>query len=104
MPIYKPTELHKFLEELGVHPKKGMSQNFLIDGNILRKIALVASIKPGDLVVEIGSGPGSLTEELLLAGAHVIAVEKDPVFAKALERLKTPDNHLDIFCDDIMEF
>jgi len=104
MPIYKPTELHQFLEELGVRPKKGMSQNFLIDGNILRKIVATAKLSPGDLVVEIGSGPGSLTEELLRSGAHVIAVEKDPIFAQALSRLKTDDNCLDIFCDDIMTF
>ena len=104
MPIYKPSELHQFLEELGVAPKKGMSQNFLIDGNILRKIALFAKINPGDVVLEIGSGPGSLTEELLKTGAHVIACEKDPVFAKALERLKTTENQLDIYCDDIMTF
>lgn len=104
MPIYKPTELHQFLEELGVHPKKGLSQNFLIDGNILRKIVEAAHVAPGDLVVEIGPGPGSLTEVLLNSGAHVIAVEKDTVFAGALGRLKTDKNALEVHCDDIMTF
>lgn len=104
MPIYKPSELHKFLEELGVRPKKGLSQNFLIDGNILRKIVATAAVEPGDIVVEVGPGPGSLTEELLNSGAHVIAVEKDTAFAQALERLKGPDRHLEVYCDDIMTF
>lgn len=104
MPIYKPTELHQFLEQLGVHPKKGLSQNFLIDGNILRKIAATAHTVPGDIVMEVGSGPGSLTEELLNHQAQIIAVEKDPVFAQALERLKTDTNHLEVFCDDILTF
>jgi len=104
MPIYKPTELHQFLEELGVHPKKGLSQNFLIDGNILRKIVATADVSPGDLVVEVGPGPGSLTEELLNAGAQIIAVEKDNAFAGALERLKTDKNSLDVHCDDILTF
>lgn len=104
MPIYKPSELHKFLDELGVRPRKGLSQNFLIDGNILRKIVSTAALEPGELVVEIGSGPGSLTEELLNGGAHVVAVEKDTIFANALERLKTPGRQLDVFCDDIMTF
>ncbi|HEV8051918.1 MAG TPA: 16S rRNA (adenine(1518)-N(6)/adenine(1519)-N(6))-dimethyltransferase RsmA [Parachlamydiaceae bacterium] len=104
MPIYKPTELHQFLEELGVHPKKGLSQNFLIDGNILRKIVSAANVTPGDIVMEVGPGPGSLTEELLNSGAKVIAVEKDDVFAKALERLKSEENKLEVHCDDILTF
>lgn len=81
-----------------------MSQNFLIDGNIIRKIIRVSHVQPGDLVVEIGSGPGSLTQGLLESGAHVIAVEMDPVLAKALERLQTPDNRLEVFCEDILAF
>lgn len=104
MPIYKPSELRDFLESLGIAPKKGLSQNFLIDGNILRKIIATADVKPGDLVVEVGPGPGSLTEQLLQAGAHVIAVEKDTILAGALERLRTGDRKLDIYCDDIMTF
>lgn len=104
MPMYKPSELLSFLEGLGISPKKGLSQNFLIDGNILNKIAATAKVTPGDLVVEIGSGPGSLTEQLLDKGAHVIAVEKDTVLAEALERFKTNENHLDIYNHDIMTF
>lgn len=104
MPIYKPSELHEFLDGLGIGPKKGLSQNFLIDGNILRKIAATADVNAGDIVLEIGSGPGSLTEELLKNGAHVVAVEKDAVLAKALERLKGEDRKLDIYSEDIMTF
>jgi len=104
MAIYKPTELQQFLKNLGIFPKKGLSQNFLIDGNILRKIAAAAKISPGDIVVEIGSGPGSLTEELLKNGARVIAVEKDKILADALERLKNEERHLDIYCEDILSF
>ena len=104
MPIYKPTELRLFLDELGIFPKKGLSQNFLIDGNIIRKIVAAANVEPGDIVLEIGPGPGSLTQALLEAGARVIAVEKDQILAKALERLKDPSNSLEIFCDDILTF
>lgn len=104
MPIYKPSELLQFLESLGIAPRKGLSQNFLIDGNILRKIVETAKVAPGDLVIEVGPGPGSLTEQLLDRGAHVIAVEKDAILAKALERLKRPDNHLEIYCEDILDF
>lgn len=104
MPIYKPSELRLFLSELGIFPKKGLSQNFLIDGNIIRKIVQAAHVQPGDLVLEIGPGPGSLTQLLLEAGAHVIAVEKDQTLAAALERLQTPSKQLEVFCNDIMTF
>lgn len=103
MPIYQPSELIQFLEEHGFAPRKGLSQNFLIDGNILKKILVAAKVEPGDLIVEIGPGPGALTEQLLEAGAHVIAVELDVGFARALPRLDR-DNRLEVFCCDIMKF
>ena len=104
MAIHKPSELMAFLESLGIQPKKVLSQNFLVDGNIIRKIVKTANVSPADVVLEIGPGPGSLTEGLLEGGAHVIAVEKDNVLAGALERLKTDTNQLDIYCEDILEF
>lgn len=104
MAIYKPTELIHFLDGLGINPKKALSQNFLIDGNIIRKIVAKAQIQPGDVVIEIGPGPGSLTEALLDSGARVIAVEKDTVLARSLERFKGPDRQLEVFCADILDF
>jgi 16S rRNA (adenine1518-N6/adenine1519-N6)-dimethyltransferase len=104
MPIYKPSELHEFLDGLGIGPKKGLSQNFLIDGNILRKIAETAQVNTTDIVVEIGSGPGSLTEELLNHNAQVIAVEKDTLLANALNRLKNGERRLEIYNEDILKF
>lgn len=104
MPLYKPTELLEFLESIGVTPKKSMSQNFLIDGNITRKIVKAANVVPGDVILEIGSGPGSLTEELLLRGATVIAVEKDTKLAAALRRLDPSGKRLTIFNDDILKW
>lgn len=103
MPMYKPTELVQFLEGLGIGPRKGLSQNFLIDGNILRKIVQISQVGPGDLVLEIGPGPGSLTELLLQAGAEVLAVEKDEILAKALNRFHDIGT-LDVCCADIMDF
>ncbi len=104
MPIYKPSELRLFLDQLGIAPKKGLSQNFLIDGNIIRKIVAAADVQPGDVVLEIGPGPGSLTQALLEAGADIIAVEMDEVLARELERLQTEPKQLTVFCEDIMKF
>lgn len=103
MGLYKPSELFAFLESLGIEPKKRLSQNFLIDGNIIRKIVATAHVLPRDVVLEIGPGPGALTEALLACGATVIAVEKDPILADALQRLQK-DDRLHVHNCDIMEF
>lgn len=100
MPLTNPTELLEFLRRLGVEPKKGLSQNFLIDGNIIRKILATAEIQKGDRVLEIGPGPGALTEALLGSGAQVLAVEKDRVYAEALKRF----SEVKVFEEDIRSF
>ncbi len=104
MPIFNPKELHAFLQEEGLAAKKHLSQNFLIDGNILRKIVHTADVHEGDIVFEIGPGPGALTEELLKAKAHVTAIEMDKQLAKLLERLKKEDNHLNVIQQDCLDF
>jgi len=57
--------------------KKSLGQHFLLDLNITRKIARVAEATAGDLILEIGPGPGGLTRALLETGAEVIAIERD---------------------------
>jgi len=93
--------LHAFLKKMGIHPKKGLSQNFLIDGNILRKMVEAASLDTQDLVLEIGPGPGVLTEALLQTGSEVIAIEKDPILAQHLTRLQ--NGNLQIISSDFRE-
>lgn len=104
MGLYKPSVLKVFLDEMEAVPKKRLSQNFLIDGNIVRKIIAFADVKQGDSVLEIGPGPGVLTEALLEAGAQVIAVEKDHKFAQALNRFQTPDNRFKVFEQDVLDW
>ncbi len=76
MPL-TPTGTRELLAKLGHQPKRFLGQNFLVDGNIVRKSLDLAGIKPGDTVVEVGPGLGTLTSALLEAGAEVWAVEKD---------------------------
>src|SRR5471030_991880 len=76
MPL-SPTATRDLLARLGHTPKRFLGQNFLVDGNIVRKSLELAQIAPGDTVVEIGPGLGTLTAALLEAGADVWAVEKD---------------------------
>ena len=76
MPL-SPTATRDLLAQLGHTPKRFLGQNFLVDGNIVRKSLDLARVQAGDDVVEIGPGLGTLTTALLEAGAHVWAVEKD---------------------------
>ena len=104
MSLYRPSSLLSFLEENRLRPKKALSQNFLIDQNILNKMIAAAEVSAEDLVIEIGPGPGVLTEALLATGAKVLAVEMDRKFAAALLRLQTVDQQLEVIEEDFLQF
>jgi len=76
MPL-SPSATRDLLAQLGHQPKRFLGQNFLVDGNIVRKSLELAEVRAGDIVIEIGPGLGTLTNALLAAGANVWAVEKD---------------------------
>ncbi|MCC9066996.1 16S rRNA (adenine(1518)-N(6)/adenine(1519)-N(6))-dimethyltransferase RsmA [Arthrobacter cryoconiti] len=83
-PLLGATEIRRLAEEIGVRPTKTLGQNFVIDGNTIRRIVSAAKIEPGEIVLEVGPGLGSLTLGLLDAAARVVAVEIDPVLAAKL--------------------
>ena len=70
-------EMRRWLEERQIQLTKSLGQNFLHDGNQLRRIAEAAELVPTDRVLEIGPGLGPLTELLLERSAGVLAIEKD---------------------------
>ncbi len=65
------------LAEHGIKPSRALGQNFVADPNTVRRVARLAAVGPGDRVVEIGAGLGSLTLALAETGASVTAVELD---------------------------
>ncbi|MHC2999437.1 16S rRNA (adenine(1518)-N(6)/adenine(1519)-N(6))-dimethyltransferase RsmA [Microbacterium sp. HJ5] len=77
-------EIRALAADLDVTPTKKLGQNFVVDANTVRKIVHVAEVAPGDSVVEIGPGLGSLTLAILEAGASVTAVEIDHRLAERL--------------------
>ncbi len=84
MPL-SPSATRDLLALLGHQPKRFLGQNFLVDGNIVRKSLELAEVRAGDTVVEVGPGLGTLTSALLQAGADVWAVEKDRTLHAHLE-------------------
>ncbi len=89
MPL-SPTATRDLLATLGHTPKRFLGQNFLVDGNIVRKSLELARVGPGDRVIEVGPGLGTLTTALLEAGAEVWAVEKDRSLHAHLEATLLP--------------
>lgn len=89
-PVIASREVTRYiLDTFGLRAKKKFGQNFLINEQVVRGIAREAQVGPGDLVLEIGPGIGTLTQALAETGAQVKSVEIDrnllPVLAKTLE-------------------
>ncbi|MDQ1057593.1 16S rRNA (adenine1518-N6/adenine1519-N6)-dimethyltransferase [Arthrobacter globiformis] len=83
-PLFGASDIRRLAGEIGVRPTKTLGQNFVIDGNTIRRIVAAAGIGPEETVLEIGPGLGSLTLGLLDAAKAVVAVEIDPVLAAKL--------------------
>jgi 16S rRNA (adenine1518-N6/adenine1519-N6)-dimethyltransferase len=87
----------------GIRPTKSLGQNFLIDPNLARAIAADAEIGPGDRVVEIGAGLGSLTVALAATGAQVRAIEFDRRLIPALAEATSGLENVEIVNVDAMK-
>jgi 16S rRNA (adenine1518-N6/adenine1519-N6)-dimethyltransferase len=78
------TEIRHLAKELDFRPRKSLGQNFVHDGNTVRRIVSASGVNRNDHVLEVGPGLGSLTLGLLDRGATVTAVEVDPVLVRRL--------------------
>ncbi len=83
-------EVADLLARHGLRPSRALGQHFVIDPNTVRRIARLARVGPGDRVVEIGAGLGSLTLALCETGAAVTAVEIDRYLVSALREVVEP--------------
>jgi 16S rRNA (adenine1518-N6/adenine1519-N6)-dimethyltransferase len=80
------TEIRQMLEAAGLSPRKAFGQCFLVDHNMLAKLLELAELPGGLTVLEVGPGTGTLTEELLAAGAGVVACEIDHGMCRLLRQ------------------
>lgn len=94
------SEVRELLERHGLDARRSLGQNFVADPGTVVRIARLAGVSPGDHVVEIGPGLGSLTLALADAGAQVVALEKDPALLPVLRQVL--DAH-DVGSVDVVE-
>jgi 16S rRNA (adenine1518-N6/adenine1519-N6)-dimethyltransferase len=87
----------------GLHPKKGLGQNFLTDPVALGRIVSAADLLPGDIVVEVGAGVGTLTRLLADQAARVVAVELDSRLVEILREHLADLTNVQIMHGDILE-
>lgn len=96
-------EIKSLLEARGLRPKRSLGQNFLTDQNLILKLVRASGLGPGDCVLEVGPGTGTLTEALLDTGARVVCSELDDALVELLrERLGSRENFTLVHGDCLM--
>jgi len=100
-------EMRQLLARHGLKPRTSLGQHFLADPNLTRRIVATSGVTPGDRVLEIGPGTGTLTRQLVAAGGEVTAIEVDeqlrPVLDETMEGLAVRLLYLDAAAVDYRE-
>ena len=91
------------MKKYGIYANKSLGQNFLVDDNVVKSIVDSADISNEDLVIEIGPGLGTLTNELLQRAKKVIAIELDTRMIRILEDRFSLYNNLEIINEDVLK-
>jgi 16S rRNA (adenine1518-N6/adenine1519-N6)-dimethyltransferase len=95
--------LREVIARHGLSASKALGQNFLLDEQLLDRIAAIPGSLKGERVYEVGPGPGGLTRALLRAGAQVVAVERDRrCFGALAELAQAAEGRLTIIEGDAM--
>lgn len=87
MVTHTRADISRLLSDHGLVPRRAFGQNFVVDPNTVHRIARLAQIGPGDHVLEIGAGLGSLTIALAETGAQIHAIEIDNGIVEVLRQV-----------------
>lgn len=93
----------KIVEKYGFSFKKNFGQNFLVDERVLGKIVSSAEISKDDVVIEVGTGIGTLTQALAKEAYKVVAVEIDTTLVPILGELLSDFDNIEIINEDILK-
>ena len=95
-------ETREILARHGLKPRTALGQHFLVDPNTIVRVIELAGVRPGEQILEIGPGLGTLTIALQSVGARVIAVEQDRGLQPALEEVLLGRDRIQIVWGDAM--
>ncbi len=99
-----PEPLRDIIARHGLSASKALGQNFILDRQLLARVAAIPGSLQGERVYEVGPGPGGLTRALLDAGASVVAVERDRRCIPALAELQSEfEGKLDVIETDALK-
>ncbi|OUM95559.1 MAG: 16S rRNA (adenine(1518)-N(6)/adenine(1519)-N(6))-dimethyltransferase [Thermobacillus sp. ZCTH02-B1] len=101
--IGTPKRTREIVARYGFTFRKRLGQNFLVDGNVLRRIVEAAELGPAKGALEIGPGIGALTERLARAAGKVVAIELDRRLIPILEELLEPHRNVEIVHGDALK-
>lgn len=97
------TRIRQLLDQAGLKPRHDLGQNFLIDLNLLDVIVAAADLTPRDVVLEVGTGTGTLTAQLAQRAGHVVAVEFDPKMAQLTAAAVSGRDNVTLLNQDVLK-
>ncbi len=96
-------QIRELLDSAGVRPNKRFGQNFLIDLNLMRLLIDTANIQNNDVVLEVGTGTGSLTEAIAEKAGFCVSVEIDAVLANIAKGQLSDKSNVEIIAADVLK-
>jgi 16S rRNA (adenine1518-N6/adenine1519-N6)-dimethyltransferase len=95
-------ETREILARHGLRPRTSLGQHFLVDPNTIDRVVQLAGVKPGEQILEVGTGLGTLTVALQATGARVVTIEQDRGLRPALEEVLMGRDRIQVVWDDVM--
>lgn len=96
--------LKRYLARYGLYAKKSFGQNFLVDSEVLDQIVDAAELRGDDLVVEVGAGPGALSQRLAPECQRLMALEIDGKFIKPWKDVMGDFESVEIINQDVLQY